>query len=60
MTVARTTDGFEAAVRSGLERASSTVRNIQAAWIKDQEVEVRDGAISAFKVTMKVTFVVDD
>lgn len=66
MSVARTTeiiakspDGFDHALRSGLERASATVRNIQSAWIKDQEVEVRDGAIATYKVTMKLTFIVD-
>ncbi|KPQ08398.1 MAG: hypothetical protein HLUCCA12_00905 [Rhodobacteraceae bacterium HLUCCA12] len=51
---------FEDAVASGLERASKTLRNIRTAWVKDQEVVVENGKIASYKVTMKVTFVLDD
>lgn len=67
MAVARTTEitaqstqGFEDAVRQGLERASKSLRNVKSAWIKDQEVVLDNGRIGQFKVTMKVTFVLDD
>jgi flavin-binding protein dodecin len=43
MTVASVTEisaaspeGFEAAIREGIERANKTLRNIQSAWVKDR------------------------
>ena len=68
MSVARVTEisagssrGFEDAVRSGLERAGQTLRNVRGAWIKDQEVTVdANGKISEYRVHMMVTFVLED
>ena len=54
------TPSFEDAVRGGIERASSTLRNVQGAWVKDQKVEVSDGKITAYQVVLEVTFVLDD
>ena len=56
---ARSEKSFEDAVSTGLERATQTLRNVQSAWIKEQEVELRDGAIAAYKVNMLVTFVLE-
>ena len=47
---------FEDAVETGIARASKTVKNIQGAWIQDQQVVVKDGAVTAYRVMMKVTF----
>jgi dodecin len=67
MTVARTTEitaasekGFDDAVRQGIERSVKTLRNVKSAWIKEQEVKVENDGIASYKVTMKVTFVLDD
>lgn len=57
---ARSERGFEDAVRKGLDRAGRTLRNIEGAWIKEQKVEVSDGAVSSYQVDMLVTFVLDD
>ncbi|MBX3289674.1 MAG: dodecin domain-containing protein [Acidobacteria bacterium] len=51
---------FEDAISTGIERASRTIDNIKGAWIKDQKVEIRDGKISEYRVTMIVTFVLSD
>jgi flavin-binding protein dodecin len=56
----RSTDGFEAAVREGVERANSTLRNVTGAWVKEQSVECANGAITSFSVVLEVTFVLDD
>lgn len=53
-------DGFDQAIRHGIERLNATLRNVQSVWIKDQEIVLRDGSVSAYRVTMKVTFVLDD
>ncbi len=54
------TKSFEDAVESGIARANKTLKNIQSAWVADQQVRVRDGAISDYTVRMKVTFVLND
>ena len=56
---ARSDTSFEDAVRGGVERASTTLRNVQGAWVKDQKVEVSDGKITAYQVVLEVTFVLD-
>jgi dodecin len=50
---------FEDAMRRGIARATATLRNVKSAWIKEQEVRIRDGEIADFKVNMLVTFVLD-
>lgn len=56
---ARSETSFEDAIRVGIERASTTLRNVQGAWIKDQKVEVAGGRISAYQVVLEVTFVLE-
>ncbi len=67
MAVARVTEisatsstSFEDAIKSGLARANSTLRNVKSAWIKEQTVRVDGGEISEYQVNMLVTFVLDD
>ncbi|HJQ28806.1 MAG TPA: dodecin family protein [Rubrobacter sp.] len=67
MTVARVTeisatspDSFDDAVRQGIERANKTLRNVSSAWVKDQNVLIENGNITAYKVNILVTFVLED
>jgi flavin-binding protein dodecin len=68
MSVARVTEisatsttSFEDALKTGIERATQTLRNVRSAWIKEQHVRL-DGAggIAEYQVNMLVTFVLDD
>ncbi len=52
-------DSFEDAVRIGLEKSGESLRNIKGAWISEQKVDVEDGKIRAFRVTLRITFVVE-
>lgn len=56
---ARSPNGFEDAVRVGLERANETLRNVEGAWIKEQKISLKDGRIDAYQVDMLVTFILD-
>ena len=63
MSVAKTSEitassskSFEEAVRKGIRKMGETVDNIEGAWVKEQKVIVKDGDVSAYRVTMKVTF----
>jgi flavin-binding protein dodecin len=47
-------------MRSGLKRATQTLKNVQAAWIASQEVVLKDGKIAEYRVRMKVTFILAD
>ncbi len=67
MAVARVTEisststsSFEDAIKTGLDRANKTLRNVRSAWIKEQQVRLDDGAIAEYQVNMLVTFVLDD
>jgi flavin-binding protein dodecin len=57
---ARSTTSFEDAAREGVSRANKTLRNVSGAWVKEQKMEVSGGAITAWQVTLEVTFVLDD
>ena len=67
MSVARVTEiissstkSFEEAVTNGVARANKTLKNVEAAWVKDQSVVVKKGKISEYRVALKVTFILDD
>lgn len=55
--IATSSSSFEDAIKQGIARASDTVSDVAAAWVKDQSVEVSGGKITQYRVTLKVTFV---
>jgi dodecin len=57
---ATSSEGFEAAVNEGVARANKTLRNVESAWVKDQNILIEDGNITGYKVNIEVTFVLDD
>jgi dodecin len=52
--------GFEDAVKQGIARATKTLRNVEGAWVKDQNVIIEDGNIVGYKVNLEVTFVLEE
>jgi dodecin len=56
---AQSSEGFEDAIREGIDKASETVRNISGAWVKEQSVAVNNGEIIGYRVDLKVTFLLD-
>jgi flavin-binding protein dodecin len=48
---------FDDAVKQGIKRASQTIDDIKSAWIENQQVTVENGAITGYRVAMKITFV---
>ena len=57
---ATSSKSFEDALHLGIARANKTLRNVRAAWVKEQQVHVSDGKITEYQVNMMVTFVIDD
>ncbi len=56
---ATSSNSFEDAIKVGLGRANQTLRNIESAWVKDQNVMLTDGEITGYKVNLLVTFVLE-
>lgn len=53
-------NSFDDAVKRGISKAEQSVKNIRGAWIKEMKVDVEGGQVTAFRVDMKVTFVLQD
>ena len=52
---------FDDAIRTGLARASKTLRNLKSAWVEGQQVKLDGkGQIIEYRVQLKVTFAVED
>jgi flavin-binding protein dodecin len=67
MSVARVTEitassskSFKDALQEGIKRATKTLQNVTGAWIQDQEVVIKKGEISEYRVKMRVTFILRD
>ena len=67
MTIARVTElsatsdqSFEDAINQGVRRATNTLRGVESAWIKDMNVMIENGNISAYKVNIAITFVLEE
>jgi flavin-binding protein dodecin len=58
--VGSSADGTDAAIRNGLTRAATTLRNLD--WFEVTEIRghLVQGAVGDFQVTMKVGFRLDD
>ncbi len=58
--VAASTISFEDAVKTGFERAARTLRNITGFHVTDWRANVEDDIIREYRVTLKVTFLLED
>ena len=57
---AASTQSFDDAVRSGLERASKTIRGITGLHVVEHKAKVEKGRIAEYRATMELTFVLED
>jgi len=67
LSVARVTEisatnpnSFEEAINEGIRRATSTLRNVEGAWVKDQNILMENGNIIGYKVNLAVTFMLEE
>jgi hypothetical protein len=58
-TSATSQTSFEDAIQQGIARATKTLRNVEGAWVKDQQVQIKDGQIVGYQVNLKITFVME-
>lgn len=57
---AASTKSFDAAVAEGLARASKTLRGITGLHIVEQKASVTNGQVAEYRVTMELTFVLEE
>jgi dodecin len=67
MSVARVTEmsaiseqSFEDAINMAVNRATQTLRNVESAWVKDQNVLIENNSIIGYKVNVAITFVLEE
>ncbi len=67
MTIAKVSEitstsdkSFSDAIQRGVKRASKTLKNIQSAWVADQEVTVDNGRVTGYRVRLRITFVLEN
>ncbi|MBV6523026.1 MAG: hypothetical protein MNPFHGCM_03193 [Gemmatimonadaceae bacterium] len=58
--IASSTKSFDDAIQNGLKRANKTLRGVSGAWVKSMRVELKNGKIQEYRVSLKVTFVLSD
>ena len=57
---AASSESFDAAIREGLERANQTLRGITGLHVLEQKASVSNGSIAEYRVTMEVTFILEN
>jgi dodecin len=67
MSIARVTElsatsqtGFEDAINQAVARATKTLRGVEGAWVKDQNVLIENGNIVGYKVNVEITFELEE
>ena len=67
MSIARVTElsatsetSFEDAVKQAVARATKTLRGVEGAWVKDQNVMIENGNITGYKVNVEITFELEE
>lgn len=58
--VATSRISFDDAIASGVKTAARSLRNITGADVKHMTVAIEDGAVSEYRVDLKVAFALDD
>ena len=50
---------FEDAIQTGISKVTETVKNVQGAWINEQNVVIKDNKITEYRVNLKISFLVE-
>ena len=51
---------FDFVCWAGIQRATSTLRNVESAWVKDMNVMIENNQVTAYKVNLAITFVLEE
>ena len=57
---AQSEKSFEDAIKVGIDRAASTLRNLRSAYVKEQQVMLDPtGSVRTYQVNLQITFVLE-
>jgi flavin-binding protein dodecin len=51
---------FEDAIDQAVNRATSTLRNVEGAHVKDMNVLIENGSITGYKANLEIVFVLEE
>lgn len=51
---------WEDAAKNAVKQASRTLKHVRSVYIQDQSASVRNGSIDEYRVTVKITFELED
>ncbi len=58
--VGSSSESWETAAAAAVERAGKTLRDLRIAKVVDQDIQIEDGRVAAFRVRLKVSFKFED
>lgn len=66
MSVAKITEissasskSFDDAIHQGIDRACKTLKNVTGAWVQDHKLDIENGKVTKYRVSMKVSFILE-
>ncbi len=54
--VGTSSESWERAAAAAVERAAQSLRDLRIAEVVEQDIQIEDGKVSAFRVKLKVSF----
>ena len=54
--IGTSTESWDAAGRAVVERAAQTLRDLRIAEVVEQDIQITDGKVEAYRVKLKVSF----
>ena len=57
--LANSEKSWEDATKKAVAQAAKSLKNIRSVYIQEQSASVRDGAVTEFRVNVKITFEVE-
>ncbi len=54
--IGTSTESWEAAGRAAVERAAQTLRDLRVAEVIEQDIQITDGKVEAYRVKLRVSF----
>ena len=58
--IGTSTESWEKAAKAAVERAAETVRDLRIAEVVEQDVQLKDGKVEAYRTKLKVSFKYED
>ena len=54
--IGTSTESWDAAGRAAVERAAQTLRDLRIAEVVEQDIQINDGKVEAYRVKLKASF----